>query len=420
MATTQQEQNLSHSGLSEKHREEVDNLTLTTQPLKTLKLFVFAVIQWIHQTIRYAAGWFMFSSILVGSIGILTMTIVGPHEMIQELLHYVQFGVWWLALGVASSIGLGSGLHTFVLYLGPHIALFTIKAVQCGRVDLKSALYDTIQLNSGPSWLNKNCSEYGPPLFPSEHGSRVPLSSILPQVQLEAILWGIGTALGELPPYFISRAARVSGSKLDIMNDFDSSSVEDGGNTANHLKQIKNWLLSQSQYLNFFTILVLASAPNPLFDLAGIMCGQFGIPFWKFFLATLLGKAIIKTHIQTVFIISVCNYQLLDFIENELIRVLSFIPGVATILPNLIRILHIIRDKYMSPSPAVSSNIKVKRWDLSLASIWNTVVWLMLLNFFIKIVTATARNFLKEQQEKELITLSNNSSESNRSASNSI
>lgn len=38
--------------------------------------------------------------------------------------------------------------------------------------------------------------------------------------------------------------------------------------------------------------------PNPLFDLAGIMCGQFGVPFWKFFLATLIGKAIIKTHIQ--------------------------------------------------------------------------------------------------------------------------
>ncbi|KAK6233111.1 hypothetical protein SCA6_003184 [Theobroma cacao] len=417
---TTQEQNLFLSGLREKHREELENLTLTTQPLRTLKLFVFAVIQWIHQTIRHRAGWFIFSSTLAGSIGILVMTIGRHHEMIQELIHYVVFGAWWLALGVASSIGLGSGLHTFVLYLGPHIAFFTIKAVQCGRVDLKSALYDTIQLNSGPSWLNKNCSEYGPPLFPLEHGLRVPLGSILPQVQLEAILWGIGTALGELPPYFISKAACISGSNLDIMNDFDSSSMENGGNTASHLKQIEYWLLSHSQYLNFFTILVLASVPNPLFDLAGIMSGQFGIPFWKFFLATLLGKAIIKTHIQTVFIISVCNYQLLDFIENELIRVLSFIPGLATILPNLIMKLQTIRDKYLSPSPPVSSNIKVKRWDLSLASMWNTVVWLMLLNFFIKIVTATARNFLKEQQEKELITLSNHYPELNPSASKSI
>lgn len=100
----------------------------------------------------------------------------------------------------------GSGLHTFVLYLGPHIALFTLKAMQCGRVDIKSAPYDTIQLKRGPSWLGKDCSEFGPPLFPSSDGTPVPLSSILPQVQIEAILWGIGTALGELPPYFISRA----------------------------------------------------------------------------------------------------------------------------------------------------------------------------------------------------------------------
>ncbi|KAK8515295.1 hypothetical protein V6N12_075340 [Hibiscus sabdariffa] len=368
MATIQV-QDLPISGLHEKHREELGNLTLTNQPLRTLKLFVFAVTYWIRQAIQNRAGWFMFSSILAGSIGILVVAVAGPHEMIQELFHYFQFGVWWLALGVASSIGLGKGSSTLSL---------------------------------------------------SAHGSRVPLSSILPQVQLEAILWGIGTALGELPPYFISRAARISGSKLDIMNDLGSSPMEDGSNTANHLKQIKNWLLSHSQYLNFFTILILASVPNPLFDLAGIMCGQFGIPFWKFFLATLLGKAIIKTHIQTAFIISVCNYQLPDLIENEFVRVLSFIPGLATIMPNLTGKLHTIRDKYMSPSPPVSDNIKVNKWGLSVASIWNTVVWLMLLNMVVKIVTATAQNFLKEQQEKELITLSNNSSESNPSASKSI
>lgn len=97
-------------------------------------------------------------------------------------------------------------MHTFVLYLGPHIALFTIKAMKCGRVDLKMAPYDTIQFQKTPLWLHKDCSEFGPPVFSSSHGTSVPLSSILLQVQLEAVLWGLGTALGELPPYFISRA----------------------------------------------------------------------------------------------------------------------------------------------------------------------------------------------------------------------
>jgi vacuole membrane protein 1 len=37
--------------------------------------------------------------------------------------------------------------------------------------------------------------------------------------------------------------------------------------------------------------------PNPLFDLAGITCGHFLVPFFIFFSATAIGKAIIKTHI---------------------------------------------------------------------------------------------------------------------------
>ena len=41
--------------------------------------------------------------------------------------------------------------------------------------------------------------------------------------------------------------------------------------------------------------------PNPLFDLAGITCGHFLIPFWTFFGATVIGKALIKMHIQARF-----------------------------------------------------------------------------------------------------------------------
>ncbi|XP_049351566.1 vacuole membrane protein KMS1-like isoform X2 [Solanum verrucosum] len=403
--------NSASAGLLDKHNRELEHLSLTNQPLKTVKFFCLAVLKCLHQfsvnTIKCSC---LVVILLASAGGSLLFTRGRAYEEtlqpVQELLRYLRFGLWWLVLGVASSIGLGSGLHTFVLYLGPHIALFTIKSVSCGRVDIKSAPYDTIQLRSGPSWLDKDCSEFGPPLF-SVPGARVPLTSILNQIQLEAILWGIGTALGELPPYFISRAASISGREGELMEDLDSASKEDSGIINNHLKQIKKWLLSNRQYLNFFTILVLASVPNPLFDLAGIMCGQFGIPFWKFFTATLIGKAIIKTHIQTAFIISVCNNQLMDFIENQLVRVLGLIPGVASFLPNIISKLHIAREKYMAASPPVSS-AKAKKWDLSLGSVWNTVVWLMLLNFSAKIVNTTAKGYLREQQEKELAALENN------------
>ncbi|CAA3028165.1 sugar transport 8-like [Olea europaea subsp. europaea] len=157
--------------------------------------------------------------------------------------------------------------------------------------------------------------------------------------------------------------------------------------------------------------------PNPLFDLAGIMCGQFGIPFWEFFLATLIGKAIIKTHIQTVFIISVCNNQLLDWMENELIWILSFVPGFNSVLPNLITKLHSVKDKYMAMKPNFSSKSEVKKWDFSVAFIWNTIVWFMLIGFFVKIVNATAQRYLKKQQEKEIASLKNKSLEISESQS---
>nr|GMD87089.1 vacuole membrane protein KMS1 [Ipomoea batatas] len=143
-----------------KHQRELENLTLMTQPFKTAKLFIISVVLYLRRSLAYLLShvWFMLLSSVVVLAGIMLVITDGFHgKHFEEVLKYVQFGLWWVSLGVASSIGLGSGLHTFVLYLGPHIALFTIKAIQCGRVDIKSAPYDTIQLKRTPSWLGKEC-----------------------------------------------------------------------------------------------------------------------------------------------------------------------------------------------------------------------------------------------------------------------
>ncbi|WVZ68621.1 hypothetical protein U9M48_017540 [Paspalum notatum var. saurae] len=401
--------------LRAKHKMELENLTLTKQPLKTLHLFILAMLQCLKRLATYILskrGLFFLVIALVVTPGIFLAISDGLHR--KEFLNYAKFVLWWVSLGVASSIGLGklylhlsilcSGLHTFVLYLGPHIALFTIKAVQCGRVDLKIAPYDTIQLKVGPSWLDKKCSEFGPPVYPaSAHSVRIPVFDLLPQIQLEAVLWGIGTALGELPPYFISRAARLSGSESKAVKELDAATSKGDGPVSSTLNRTKRWLLSHSQHLNFFSILILASVPNPLFDLAGIMCGQFGVPFWEFFFATLIGKAIIKTHIQTLFIVSLCNNQLLYLLEKELIWIFGHIPGFSATLPSLIAKLHAAKDKYLSPPVPVSpsSQIEEKQWNFSFTFVWNSIVWLVLLNFFVKIITSTAQDYLKKQQDRE-------------------
>lgn len=64
------------------------------------------------------------------------------------------------------------------------------------------------------------------------------------------------------------------------------------------------------EQIGFIGILACASIPNPLFDLAGLTCGHFLVPFWTFFGATVLGKAVIKMHIQKMFVIISFNETL--------------------------------------------------------------------------------------------------------------
>lgn len=58
--------------------------------------------------------------------------------------------------------------------------------------------------------------------------------------------------------------------------------------------------------------------PNPLFDLAGILCGHFQVPFWVFFGATFIGKAINKVSLQTFGIIIAFSKSLMDRYLNIL------------------------------------------------------------------------------------------------------
>lgn len=105
-------------------------------------------------------------------------------------------------LGVASSIGLGTGLHTFVLYLGPHIAKVALMSYQCQAIPIYN--------------------RYNPVSFdcPAEQ-TEVSVWDIMQTVQLESILWGLGTALGELPPYFIARAASLAKSSSSSSSELD-------------------------------------------------------------------------------------------------------------------------------------------------------------------------------------------------------
>merc|ERR1719357_1721107 len=292
-------------------KEESDTLVLWRRPLTVLHYASVEAIITLGDWARYLISQTAVLVLIGGLIGlyILLHTVPGSHtESVLHIEKYLAWCLWWVGLGVLSSVGLGTGLHTFILYLGPHIAAVTMAAYECGSTDFPSPPYPESIV----------CPEQSP-----ETRAVISIWAIMAKVRIEAFCWGAGTALGELPPYFMARAHRLSG--------YDSDEEDD---EFDELQEIKNQNQEEMSWFDraklgverlvekvgFFGILACASIPNPLFDLAGITCGHFLVPFWTFFGATLIGKAVIKMHIQKIFVILAFNQQLFETAVSVLVK----------------------------------------------------------------------------------------------------
>jgi membrane protein YqaA with SNARE-associated domain len=240
-------------------------------------------------------------------------------------------GLWclyWLGLGVLSSIGLGTGLHTFLLYLGPHIAAVTLAAHECGTLSFPSPPYPEEII----------CPDDG------ETGS-VSVWQIMSKVRLEAMMWGTGTALGELPPYFVARSARLSGRSGQQLLEEDTPH--------NKWAAVIQKVVEKA---GFFGILACASIPNPLFDLAGITCGHFLVPFWTFFGATLIGKAFIKMLLQKMFVIIAFNETHFE----QFVTLIGSLPAIGKYLETPFREFLMTQKASLHRNPVVAgSGVKV-------------------------------------------------------------
>lgn len=245
----------------------------------------------------------------------------GLHATRVTIIDFAYFAAYWILLGIASSVGLGTGLHTFILYLGPFIMQVVIAANECNRVP-----------EMLPSRWNFQRFEQCDTV--SSDQVTIGFFTIYSAVFLEAFLWGAGTAIGELPPYFVARAASAAGGideeLEDILTNEDGSAeaaaVEDENWVARSKKKLAVFLKSHA----FMTVLCMASIPNPLFDLAGLMCGHFQIPFFTFFIPTLIGKAINKVSIQVIFIVVAFSQHMLDIVVKFLMNFTSHAMSIKT------------------------------------------------------------------------------------------
>jgi hypothetical protein len=114
---------------------------------------------------------------------------------------------WWLILGILSSIGLGSGLHSGVLFLFPNIFKVCLAVESCGHTsfDVRDDVWlrgnmlhcEPLSLAAQDSNLESAVAES----FSSQHVTYLDLFS---KVIYTGMIWGAGTAIGEIPPYLFA------------------------------------------------------------------------------------------------------------------------------------------------------------------------------------------------------------------------
>ncbi|CAD2218995.1 hypothetical protein AGDE_06307 [Angomonas deanei] len=203
----------------------------------------------------------------------------------REGEYFLTDALYWVILGILSSVGLGTGMHSGLLFLFPHIYRTCAAADSCGNVNFWSYPVNPFY---GPKSRTFLC--LAPSSAPGGSSTLLRLLKVIPA----CMLWGAGTAIGEIPPYALSYAAALQGQRNEELEETSKYNV---------LNQMKDWTLEKIKRYGFWAIFLLSSWPNMAFDLCGMACGQFRMPFWTFFGATLLGKAVVKVNMQAVFFV---------------------------------------------------------------------------------------------------------------------
>uniref|UniRef100_A0A3Q2PKU5 Vacuole membrane protein 1 n=1 Tax=Fundulus heteroclitus TaxID=8078 RepID=A0A3Q2PKU5_FUNHE len=284
---------------------------------------------------------------------------------------------------------------------GPHIASVTLAAYECGSVDFPEPPYpdqivcpqqETPTSGSDAELVGAGVVGADEMVGPVALQGGISLWTIISKVRLEACMWGAGTAIGELPPYFMARAARLSGAEPDDEDYQRFEEMLDQTDPAQDFaSRAKAAVQKLIQKVGFFGILACASIPNPLFDLAGLTCGHFLVPFWTFFGATLIGKAVIKMHIQKLFVIITFSKHIVE----QMVSLIGAVPLLGAALQKPFR-------EYLEAQKAKLHHVTgdgtpaEENW---LSWLFEKVVVIMVCFFVCSIVNSMAQSYAKRQEK---------------------
>ncbi|VFV25495.1 transmembrane protein 49 [Lynx pardinus] len=367
------------SSMNEKKRrdrEERQNIVLWRQPLITLQYFSLEILVilkewtsklWHRQSI-------VVSFLLLLAVLIATYCVEGAHQQyVQRIEKQFLLYAYWIGLGILSSVGLGTGLHTFLLYLGPHIASVTLAAYECNSVNFPEPPY--------PDQI----------ICPDEESieGTISLWSIISKVRIEACMWGIGTAIGELPPYFMARAARLSGAEPDDEEYQDFEEMLEHAETAQDFaSRAKLAVQNLVQKVGFFGILACASIVS-LFVLAPL------VPYTSFFFFSFLSYSTLSldysAHMKIFVIITFSKH-----IVEQMVAFIGAVPGIGPSLQKPFQeYLEAQRQKLHH-----RSEMGTPQGENWLSWMFEKLVVVMVCYFILSIINSMAQSYAKRIQQR--------------------
>eukprot|EP00913_Durusdinium_trenchii_P016299 g15318.t1 len=309
-----------------KLQEARQNLKLTSAPITTVTLFAISATEYLIfifltvvrsiytwlVALPLVLGYFYLKLVYAPSLFEAPVCGVSPAAPLWHFELALKEAAWWIILGVLSSVGFGTGLHSGMMFLFPHVLQVVTAAESC------RSTVGLIVWYQHPCKLD--CSTVSGPF----DDSTVTFLNLWSKVAIPCMLWGFGTAIGELPPYLVSKAARMSGSTDE---DF-AKEMEEAKSKTDVFNRMKLWTVNFTEKHGFLGIFLLASWPNAAFDMCGMCCGYLLMPFWTFFIATSLGKGVVKSSGQAVLFVNLFGSRAFEVMLTGIDVINSFIEAV--------------------------------------------------------------------------------------------
>ncbi|NWZ16017.1 VMP1 protein, partial [Agelaius phoeniceus] len=366
-----------------REREERLNIVLWKKPLVTLQYFCLeTLINLKEWTIKLWRRRGVLACVVLALAALTALYYIeGTHQQYVQYMEKKFFWcAYWVGLGILSSVGLGTGLHTFLLYLGPHIASVTLAAYECNSVNFPEPPY--------PDQI----------ICPDEEAAEgsISLWAIISKVRLEACMWGAGTAIGELPPYFMARAARLSGAEPDDEEYQEFEEMLEHAETAQDFaSRAKVAVQNLVQKVGFFGILACASVSSPRkLEMCGHKMQLFACPA-----------------MQLIFVCTFCVSQgdkscwncklfvIITFSKHIVEQMVALIGAIPSIGPSLQKPFQ----EYLEAQRIKlhhKSDSAVPQGENWLSWIFEKLVIVMVCYFILSIINSMAQSYAKRLQQK--------------------